>query len=114
MGELLADSLWLTVVGMGMTFAALGTLVLGMYLMTTLFREKRALEELVPAVESIAVPSADDTARYRAAAAAVAVALAQVRRAEGMPLAADEGDVWGAYVRSRQLTQSPGRAWGRQ
>ncbi|MCD4739502.1 MAG: OadG family protein, partial [Anaerolineae bacterium] len=52
MSELLTEALGLTVVGMGMTFAALGTLVLGMYLLTMLTVEKK------PAVkEESAAPS---------------------------------------------------------
>ncbi len=46
MTESLLQALQLTVVGMGMTFAAIGTLVVGMYLLTALTQksEKAAPE----------------------------------------------------------------------
>lgn len=96
MTTLLNQALILTLVGMGMTFAALGLLVLGMYAMTALItdepRRKTAPAEEVPAEERIVTQAADvvlhlaTTARQSgaevsenrelAAAAAVALALA--------------------------------------
>ncbi len=90
----LNQALVLTLVGMGMTFAALGLLVLGMYAMTALItdkpRRKKASAEEAPAEEPLVTEAADvalhlaatrqsgaevDENRRRAAAVAVAVAL---------------------------------------
>ncbi|MEA3309558.1 MAG: OadG family protein [Chloroflexota bacterium] len=105
MSELLTEALGLTLVGMGMTFAALGTLVLGMYLLTMLTaEEKPAVKEKnaapSPAAAGPSVSTADE--RYLAAVAAVAVAVAQAatkqQRQRGQP-----HDQWGLYIRSQLL-----------
>jgi len=94
MTTLLNQALILTLVGMGMTFAALGLLVLGMYAMTALItdepRRKKTPVEAAPAEEPLVTQVADvvlhlATTRKsdaevledhkRAAAAAVALAL---------------------------------------
>jgi len=102
MTTLLNQALILTVIGMGMTFAALGLLVLGMYAMTALItdtpRRKPALSEEeqaeevfvtrvadvvlhlaaaanLPDADTVTAPPPDED-RLRAAAAAVALALA--------------------------------------
>ncbi|HEY88781.1 MAG TPA: OadG family protein [Thermoflexia bacterium] len=107
MSALLTEALGLTVVGMGMTFAALGVLVLGMYLLTMLTAEKKSAgkgQEECAAPSPIAVaPSVSTTdERYLAAVAAVAVAVSQAapqqQRQRSQP-----GDQWGLYVRSQQL-----------
>lgn len=105
MSELLTEALGLTVVGMGMTFAALGTLVLGMYLLTMLTAEKKSAvkEESAAPSPAAAGPSVStEDERYLAAVAAVAVAVAQAttkqQRQRGQPR-----DQWGLYVRSQQL-----------
>ena len=99
MTTLLNQALILTLVGMGMTFAALGLLVLGMYAMTALItdepRRKTAPAEEVPTEERIVTQAADvvlhlaTTARQPgvdvrencalAAAAAVSLALEDAR-----------------------------------
>jgi len=96
MADLLNQALILTLVGMGMTFAALGLLVLGMYAMTALItdepRRKTAPAEESPVEERIVTQAADvvlhltaaarrpgaevSENRELAAAAAVALALA--------------------------------------
>jgi len=98
MTDLLNQALILTLIGMGMTFGALGLLVLGMYAMTALIndnprRKKKATEEappekaLVTRVADVVLhlaaaanlPAAEaeaDEDRARAAVAAVALALA--------------------------------------
>jgi len=98
MTTLLNQALVLTLIGMGMTFAALGLLVLGMYAMTALItdepRRKKASPEESPAEGALVTQVADvalhlttaanlpDVAavagedRERAAAAAVTLALA--------------------------------------
>jgi sodium pump decarboxylase gamma subunit len=104
MTTLLNQALILTLVGMGMTFAALGLLVLGMYAMTAFItdkpRRKEARTEEAQAEEvfmtqvadvvlhiasAASLPSADTVAtqpqdedRQRAAAVAVAVALEDI------------------------------------
>ena len=88
MTTLLNQALILTLVGMGMTFASLGLLVLGMYAMTALITDKprgkkaleaapetRGVDVALPVVE-VAAALPRDAARSRAAAAAVALALA--------------------------------------
>ena len=123
MGDLWVQGLQLTVLGMGMTFAAIGALVIGMYVMTAVTRTRRpdvgatrtdgqeeggrvSLDGA--ALESETLSSAEksgDNARYRAAVAAVAVALAEAgqRTAEEMPR--QSGDVWDLYVRGRHLSR---------
>ncbi|MBN2389196.1 MAG: OadG family protein [Anaerolineae bacterium] len=98
MTTLLNQALVLTLIGMGMTFGALGLLVLGMYAMTALItdrpRRKRTATEEPPPEEALVTQVADvvlhlaaaanlpnteveaDEDRERAAAAAVALALA--------------------------------------
>jgi len=94
MTTLLNQALILTLVGMGMTFAALGLLVLGMYAMTALItdepRRKKAPAEEAPVEEKLVTQVADvvlhlasatrqsdvEASENRARAAAVAVALA--------------------------------------
>jgi len=99
MTTLLNQALILTLVGMGMTFAALGLLVLGMYALTALFTDRPrrsepprtevpveptlitqvadvALQLATFAAQPGAVTQPTDEDRYRAAAAAVAHALA--------------------------------------
>jgi Na+-transporting methylmalonyl-CoA/oxaloacetate decarboxylase gamma subunit len=98
MTTLLNQALVLTLIGMGMTFAALGLLVLGMYAMTALItdepRRKKAPDEEAPVEGTLVTQVADVVLhlaaaanppdvkaeavedRERAAAAAVALALA--------------------------------------
>lgn len=114
MGELLLQGLNLTIVGMGMTFAAIGVLVAGMYGLTTFLADEDASE--APTVSDIpaSVAAPDDQAglqidvgRQRAAAAAVAVALAQAEDAyrARRPGQAMSGDAWTAHVRATQLAR---------
>ena len=107
MTESLSQALQLTAYGMGMTFAAIGALVLGMYAMTLFIKDKEeeAAAAPVSASESAPVPSEDAAfgGRRRAAAAAVAVALAQTAQA-AKPAAAATG-TWSAYIRGQHLSQ---------
>ncbi|MBN1921259.1 MAG: OadG family protein [Anaerolineae bacterium] len=112
--ELLRQALVLTAIGMGMTFAAIGALVLGMYVLGGL--KPRKSSEAVAAVEESAasgaatlspapatLPDTED-ARTLAAVAAVAVARAQSVRATRSP-ANVAPDQWRSHVRSRHLNQ---------
>jgi Na+-transporting methylmalonyl-CoA/oxaloacetate decarboxylase gamma subunit len=109
MSDLLSQALWFTLVGMGMTFAAIGALVLGMYLLTYLFPERSQEEAEVPAppteVEEEKGAAREAERRRLAAVAAAAVAVAQASTAPS----ADEGaggavDQWRSFVRSQHLT----------
>ncbi len=112
MDELLNQSLQLTLYGMGMTFAAIGSLVLGMYLLTALTAERTAPagEEATAGPEDLLTEVAgavEEDDRYLAAAAAVAVAMATTtqpseKSAPGIAVTAS-GDAWNAYVRERRL-----------
>jgi Na+-transporting methylmalonyl-CoA/oxaloacetate decarboxylase gamma subunit len=128
MGEVLMQALKLTVVGMGMTFGAIGALIGGMYLLTGLTTDRSqgaAMKRLNPtkpsgaetagrevaaaAVAAVAAAAEEEDARdpkHIAAVAAVTAALASA-----MPDTAAPGttprlpmDVWTLHVRSQQLT----------
>ena len=107
MNALLTEALGLTVVGMGMTFASIGMLVLGMYLLTMLTGEKRlpGKEKNAPLISVAAEPSVPvEEERYLAAVGAVAVAVAVAQAAkEQQRQRSQPGDQWGLYVRSQQL-----------
>ncbi len=109
MDELLKQALWLTGVGMSMTFASIGLLVLGMYALTALFPEKK--EQPPAEVQPVEGPVAQEpvsTDRYKAAVAAVAVAVAQTRlrpAAAAVSASWPGSDEWTPYVRSHHLAQ---------
>jgi len=115
--ELLKQALLLTAIGMGMTFAAIGALVLGMVLLGGIKPRKPAEgaagqpsaeqpSDEEPATPVAEAAGASDTAdaRYLAAVAAVAVARVQSvredRRTSGLVV-----DQWRSHVRSRHLAQ---------
>lgn len=108
----LTTALNLTLIGMGMTFASIGALVAGMYLLTALFREKPAIVETsAPTPAEVDIPAEtavdEDTTRYMAAAAAVATALAQARQtaSRASKTGAGTAGAWNTYVRGGLLTQ---------
>jgi len=127
MSDLLVQGLQLTVLGMGMTFASIGALVVGMYLMTAVTRTKRSRADVTltdpgdegerVSLESAALESgrlsstgdgedeAGDRAKVRAAAAAVAVALAEAEASEGASMPCRSDNAWDIYVRSRHLSR---------
>jgi len=112
MAESLVQALALTGIGMGMTFAAIGVLVLGMYLMTALIKDRQPAGQAAPSSASVPdsnaspeplLPASTSTALYKAAAAAVAVALAELPQAEstrGWPLPVSG---WSESVRAQHL-----------
>ncbi|RLC84112.1 MAG: hypothetical protein DRI37_09430 [Chloroflexi bacterium] len=109
MSELLKQALWLTGVGMSMTFASIGVLVLGMYALTALFPEKKGQPpaEAQP-VEGPVAQEPVSADRYKAAVAAVAVAVAQTRlrsAAAAVSTPWPGSDEWTPYVRSHHLAQ---------
>ena len=103
MDELLKQALYLTVVGMGMTFLAIGALVASMYLMTAFIKDRPAQEEEPLEEAPLTMPTPAKDERYLAAAAAVAVALATQAAtvtATGSSPTAD----WSAYIRRQHLS----------
>ncbi len=119
MGDVLVQGLKLTILGMGMTFASIGALVVGMYLMTAVTRTRQTRTDLAlvePGTEgegvslereeiaSTTVRSTRD-AKYRAAASAVAVALAEdaQRQSAGMPRGSEAA--WDIFVRNRHVSR---------
>ena len=127
MTDLLNQALILTVWGMGMTFAALGALVIGMYLITAWSKDKTDAhsenEELFEASAETDSPSSDQEYRaienqvnvqnaealHMAAAAGVAVALALTLESDvekhDTPVPAAFPAAWDYYVRGRHLSQ---------
>ncbi|MBN2002743.1 MAG: OadG family protein [Anaerolineae bacterium] len=129
MNTLLNQALILTLIGMGMTFAAIGVLVVGMYAMTAFIKDKDdaadELPEVAPVIEdeplwwkptedqrplaaaaavSVALAEQTSSARYVAAAAAVSAALATAP-ATSHPASSITFDVWNAHVRSQNLAR---------
>jgi sodium pump decarboxylase gamma subunit len=104
----LTQALRYTLIGMGMTFGAIGALVLGMYLLTAVAgRKKKEKSEVADAPTSPKVaPIAEtrDEARALAAAAAVAVAVSQATERQGIPEPTGTGQ-WRRYVRHHHLEQ---------
>mgnify|MGYP003493389678 CR=1 FL=1 len=85
MNPTFVNSLWITLLSMGLVFAALVLLAGLMSLMTRVFRDRISASDspaVVPVIES------DD--RARAAALAVAVALAEQAQSTARPLIAFE------------------------
>ncbi len=76
MAENLQIALRLTVLGMGVTFTAIGVLVLGMYLMTWLLRERPGAADDVDESIPLFVREEEESRRRLAAAIAAAVAVA--------------------------------------
>ena len=114
MDELLRQALRLTVVGMGMTFTAIGVLVVGMYLLTFVARERRPTtrtETPVAAPRRDELTPPDD--RYLATAAAVAVAFAQAVSPARAERADGKVDRWSTHVRNQRLTQQVQRPGSR-
>jgi len=157
MTTLLNQALILTLVGMGMTFGAIGLLVLGMYALTALITDKPRLTEtplvdekreealvmqiadVVLQIATVAGPASANAGedsepqhedryraaatavalalalqdgapqyddRYRAAATAVALALAEYDPAQAMPLSVPiAADAWNNHTRGQHLTQ---------
>jgi Na+-transporting methylmalonyl-CoA/oxaloacetate decarboxylase gamma subunit len=125
--DLIKQSLILTGWGMGMTFLAIGALMVGMYTMTILFKEKHdpAVEDKV---EDVAYDSSEEDStqhletddiniiryapqqreQYRAVAASVAVAIAiaeETRKSqETLPLT-QIPSLWDFYVRGHHVSQ---------
>ena len=103
MNEILSQSLWITLLGMGIVFAALLVLAGLMSAMTRLFRDKESASDSPKAVPAL---DADDI--VRAAIAAVTVALAEQSQSTARPLSAPPTalvSAWQLGMRTRQMTQ---------
>ena len=105
----LTEALRYTLIGMSMTFGAIGALVLGMYLLTAVAsqRKEEASEtpETAPAPKVEPVAETRDEARAMAAAAAVAVAITQASQQPGAPPEPAGTSQWRRYVRTHHLQQ---------
>lgn len=83
MSDVIVQGLILSVIGIGLTFLALGILILVMVLLDRLFRDdKKGDSGEVKPVEKVAVGSPAPDAVDEKIVAAIAVALAQVRSLE--------------------------------
>jgi sodium pump decarboxylase gamma subunit len=103
MTEILTQSLWITLVSMGLVFASLVLLAGLMSAMTRIFRDREPAPDSPAAVS---VTEADDKAR--AAALAVAVALAEQSQSTARPLTPSQPSIVGAWqlgMRTRQMAQ---------
>jgi Na+-transporting methylmalonyl-CoA/oxaloacetate decarboxylase gamma subunit len=109
--EIFDQTVWITAVGMGLTFAAIGLLVLAMVALT---RWTRGQAEDIPGRKepSGAIPADEGLEEMeQAAAVAVAVAMAMAAR-RAHPTHAwhaarpeEEPSPWQAYARGQQLEQ---------
>ncbi|MDF1513995.1 MAG: hypothetical protein P1S60_09310 [Anaerolineae bacterium] len=125
MNELIRQALILTGWGMGMTFLAIGALVLGMFLMTILIKDRQSSNsENFMEYDSeldISLPESDESAVLEneldiaaheidmAAVAAVTVAIAIVQQPPfQLPKLVEKtgtSDGWDHYVRGRRMSQ---------
>jgi sodium pump decarboxylase gamma subunit len=103
MSEIFSQSLWITLIGMGLVFAALVLLAGLMSAMTRLFRDQETLTPS-PSPEGGEENNED---KARAAALAVAVALANQAQSTARPLNPPRPAIIGAWqlgMRTRQMT----------
>lgn len=98
MAENLLIALRLTAIGMGVTFTAIGVLVLGMYAMTLLLKDHPEEED-----ESVPLFVREEEEELRRCAAAVAVAVALARESQIMPIRRTPYGVWGLESRLMPL-----------
>lgn len=105
--DTITQSLWITLVSMGLVFISLLLLAGAMSVMTRLFRDR----------EAAIAPNSDHERgeKERAAAAAVASALAEQTQSTARPLSPPEPALIGAWqlgMRTRQMTQKGERNRG--
>ncbi|HVN54343.1 MAG TPA: OadG family transporter subunit [Anaerolineaceae bacterium] len=118
MSQTTINSLWITLIGMGIVFLALLLLWGLMTLMVKVGAPRTEAEEASEIAEekgepqvagaAIPVPDLGGESRLKAAAAAVAVALALRARKNGHPSARPTGQsfsAWQSVLRANQLTQ---------
>ncbi len=100
----LTQSLWITLISMGIVFAALLLLAGLMSAMTRLFREREAALTPIPSPDRFAGRGEKE----RAAAIAVAIALAEQEQSTARPITPPQPSIVGAWqlgMRTRQMTQ---------
>ncbi len=122
----LQQALLLTVIGMGMTFAAIGLLVAVMYAMTALIKDKTDVEDVdtddidlpiavapwenssndiapLAAAAAVATMFAEQQGKAQAAAAAVTVAL--TTQTIATPAFTTRPNAWNTTIRAQRLAQ---------
>ncbi len=111
MSETITQSLWISLLGMGLVFAALVLLAGLMSAMTRIFRDREALTPSPFAKHPRGAPDGrgeESENKARAAALAVAVALAEQAQSTARPLNPARPAIIGAWqlgMRTRQMTQ---------
>ena len=109
--QIIQQTLWMSVVGMGLTFAAMAVLIVAMLALT---RWARGPAEMLANAEKTSAaipPDAEVAEAEQAAAVAVALALAlaarRVHPTRTWHSASDEEGInpWQAYARNQQLEQ---------
>jgi Na+-transporting methylmalonyl-CoA/oxaloacetate decarboxylase gamma subunit len=112
MSEVLTQSLWITLIGMGLVFAALVLLAGLISAMTRIFRDREALapspSRSTPAVLPPGEGAGGEGDKARAAALAVTVALAEQAQSTARPLNPPRPAIIGAWqlgMRTRQMAQ---------
>ena len=103
MSEIFSQSIWITLLSMGLVFAALILLAGLMSAMTWIFRDRESASAS-PAV----APVIESDEKARAAALAVAVALAEQSQSTARPLNPARPTIIGAWqlgMRTRQMAQ---------
>ena len=108
--NVLSQSLWITVISMGLVFAALVLLAGLMAGMTRVFRERTVLTPGPFAKHPRGAPDygRGGEEKERAAAIAVAVALAEQAQSTARPLTSPQPTIIGAWqlgMRTRQMAQ---------
>lgn len=107
MNPTFVNSLWITLLSMGLVFAALVLLAGLMSAMTRLFRERESA--LTPAIlPTLGEAVMDEGEKARAAALAVAVALAEQSQSTARPITPPQPTIIGAWqlgMRTRQMMQ---------
>jgi Na+-transporting methylmalonyl-CoA/oxaloacetate decarboxylase gamma subunit len=105
--ELMTNALWITLLGMGLTFAAI-VLFWGMMSLIAVFPVKEEKEEEEETVQDVALHHEETDQKAKAAAVAVALALAEQEQQQTayfpLPVTAFLS-AWQLGMRTRQMTQ---------
>lgn len=102
----ITQSLWITLLSVGLVFAALALLAGLMSAMTRIFRDRESV--LTPSSLPLAEGTEGEGEKARAAALAVAVALAEQAQSTARPITPPQPAIIGAWqlgMRTRQMTQ---------
>ena len=105
--ESMTNALWITLLGMGLTFVAI-VLFWGMMSLITVFPVKEEKEEVAVVTERDSIPPHETDQKAKAAAVAVALALAEQEQQQTayfpLPVTAFLS-AWQLGMRTRQMTQ---------